>query len=98
MGIEAIYRRSNTNLGILQKHPVYQYLLRNLVIERPNHVWAAEFTYVPMRRGFVYLVVILDWATSVVSHKQLELLFRLFSRARRGASGLNAFESLPAAL
>jgi putative transposase len=65
MGIEAIYRRSNASRKN-PKHPVYSYLLRNLVIERPNHVWATEFTYVPMRRGFVYLVAILDWATGKV--------------------------------
>jgi putative transposase len=65
MGIEAIYRRRNTS-GKHPKHPVYPYLLRDLVIERPNHAWASDITYVPMRRGFVYLVAILDWASRKV--------------------------------
>ena len=60
MGIEAIYRRRNTSQPH-PEHPVYPYLLRNLAIVRPNQVWAADITYIPMARGFVYLVVILDW-------------------------------------
>jgi len=54
MGIEALYRRSNTS----RRHPrhlIYPYLLRKLVIDRPNQVWATEVTYIPMARGFVYL-------------------------------------------
>jgi putative transposase len=62
MGIEAIYRRRNTSRPH-PEHPVYSYLLRQLVIERPNQVWAADITYVPMAKGFVYLVAILDWYT-----------------------------------
>ena len=42
-------------------HKIYPYLLRDLAIIRPNHVWAADITYIPMARGFVYLVVVLDW-------------------------------------
>jgi putative transposase len=59
-GIEAIYRKKNTS----QPHPdhtVFRYLLRKLVIDRPNQVWAADITYIPMARGFVYLVAIIDW-------------------------------------
>ena len=62
MGIEAIYRRPNTS----KRHPehqIYPYLLRDLKIERANHVWATDITYIPMKRGFVYLAVILDWAS-----------------------------------
>ena len=44
-------------------HPVYPYLLRNRVITRPNEVWAMDITYIPMARGFVYLAVVLDWAS-----------------------------------
>ena len=44
----------------------YPYLLRKLAIERANHVWCADVTYVPMRRGFLYLVAIMDWATRKV--------------------------------
>lgn len=43
------------------EHPVYPYLLRNLVISRPNQVWAADITYIPMAMGFAYLVAIIDW-------------------------------------
>jgi putative transposase len=65
MGIEALYRKRNTS----KRHPdhqVFPYLLRNIVIDRPNHVWAADITYIPMRRGFIYLFAILDWATRKV--------------------------------
>ena len=60
MGIEALYRKPNTSRQHAA-HPIYPYLLRNLSIERPNHVWATDITYIPMRRGFVYLVAIVDW-------------------------------------
>jgi putative transposase len=62
MGITAIYRMPRTT----QRHPahrIYPYLLRQLTIARPNHVWAADITYIPMKRGFVYLCAILDWAS-----------------------------------
>jgi putative transposase len=60
MGIEALYRKPNTSRRHAA-HPIYPYLLRNLSIERSNHVWATDITYIPMRRGFVYLVAIVDW-------------------------------------
>lgn len=44
-------------------HTIYAYLLRGLIIDRPNQVWATDITYIPMQRGFLYLVAILDWAT-----------------------------------
>ncbi len=62
MGITAIYRMPRTS----QRHPahqIYPYLLRQLTITCPNHVWAADITYIPMKRGFVYLCAILDWAS-----------------------------------
>ncbi len=62
MGITAVYRKPHTS----QRHPthtVYPYLLRNAEITRPNHVWAADITYIPMQRGFVYLFAVLDWAS-----------------------------------
>ena len=65
MGIEALYRKKNTS----QPHPeraVYPYLLRHLTIDRPNQVWAADIAYIPMARGFVYLVAIIDWYTRKV--------------------------------
>ena len=60
MGIEALYRKPKTT----KKHPqhrVYPYLLRGLAIDRPNQVFAMDITYIPMARGFVYLVAVLDW-------------------------------------
>ena len=60
MGLEAIYRKPNTS----QRHPahkVYPYLLRGLVIDQPNQVWCADITYIPMAKGFVYLVAVMDW-------------------------------------
>jgi len=69
MGIAAIYRKRNTSAPH-PKHPVYPYLLKNLTIARPNQVWATDLTYIPMKRGFVYLVAILDWATrKVLAHR-----------------------------
>ena len=60
MGIDALYRRPNTSRRHA-KNKIYPYLLRNLKVERPNQVWAADITYIPMRRGFLYLVIVLDW-------------------------------------
>jgi len=60
MGLEAIYPKPHTS----RKHPshkVYPYLLRDLPIGHPNQVWAADITYIPMNRGFMFLVVIMDW-------------------------------------
>jgi putative transposase len=60
MGIEAIYQRPNTS----RRHPehkVHPYLLRDLVIDRPNQVWCADITYIPFAKGFVYLVAVMDW-------------------------------------
>jgi putative transposase len=62
MGLQAIYKGPNTS----KKHPqhrIYPYLLRKLPIKRPNHVWCSDITYIPVRRGFLYLVAIMDWAT-----------------------------------
>jgi putative transposase len=62
MGIAALYRKPNTS----KRHPahkIYPYLLRHLAIERANHVWAMDITYLPMQRGFIYLAAVMDWAT-----------------------------------
>jgi len=67
MGIAAIYRKPKTSTpGAGAAHRIYPYLLRDLAIERPNQVWAADITYVPMAKGFVYLVAIQDWASRKV--------------------------------
>ncbi len=65
MGLTPIYQRPRTSDPHPQ-HRIYPYLLRKLAIERPNHVWCADVTYIPMRRGFLYLVAIMDWATRKV--------------------------------
>ncbi len=62
MGLEAIYQAPRTS-DPHPAHRIYPYLLRKLVIERPNHVWCADITYIPVQRGFLYLVAIMDWAT-----------------------------------
>jgi putative transposase len=60
MGLEAIYQKPNTSRSH-PGHKVYPYLLRGLVIDRPNLVWCADITYIPMAKGFVYLVAVMDW-------------------------------------
>ena len=60
MGIEAIYRRPHTSKPA-PGHKIYPYLLRHLVVKRPNQVWAMDITYIPMARGFVYLAAVVDW-------------------------------------
>jgi len=59
MGIEAIYRKKRTSIAA-KGHKIYPYLLANVAIERPNQAWAADISYLPMARGFAYLVAILD--------------------------------------
>lgn len=70
MGIEAIYRKSNTSRRNFA-HKVYPYLLRNQTIDRVNQVWAMDITYLPMKRGFLYLAAVIDW------HSRKILSFRL---------------------
>ncbi len=65
MGLKAIYRRPRTSKPG-PGHKVYPYLLKGLQIKRPSQVWAADITYIPMARGFLYLVVIMDWYSRYV--------------------------------
>ncbi len=62
MGLEAIYQAPRTS-DPHPEHRIYPYLLRNLVIDRSNQVRCADITYIPVQRGFLYLVAIMDWAT-----------------------------------
>ena len=62
LGLEAIYRKPRTSVAN-PEHRVYPYLLRGLTIERPNQVWCADITYIPVQGGFLYLVAIMDWAS-----------------------------------
>jgi putative transposase len=62
MGLEAIYQAPRTS----EPHPahrIFPYLLKGLAVDRPNQVWCADITYIPVQRGFLYLVAIMDWAT-----------------------------------
>ena len=72
MGIEALYRRPRTTKPE-PGHKVYPYLLRGVEITRPNQVWAMDITYIPMTRGFVYLAVVLDWASRRVLSWRLSI-------------------------
>src|SRR5215217_6859704 len=65
MGLAPIYQRPKTSEPHTQ-HKIYPYLLRHLSIDRPNQVWCADVTYIQMRRGFLYLVAIMDWASRKV--------------------------------
>ena len=65
MGIEAIYPKPNTSLRNLE-HKIYPYLLRDLDIVRPNQVWSTDITYIPMEKGFMYLVAVIDWYSRYV--------------------------------
>jgi len=60
MGLQALYPRRRTSQPG-KGHKIYPYLLRGLTIERANHVWATDITYIPMAKGFMYLVAIIDW-------------------------------------
>ena len=62
MGLQAIYQAPRTSRPH-PEHRVYPYLLKGITIERPNHVWAADLTYIPVQKGFLYLVAVMDWAT-----------------------------------
>jgi putative transposase len=65
MGLEALVPKPGTSKASPQ-NKIYPYLLRGLTIDRPNHVWAADITYIPMAKGFLYLVAIIDWASRTV--------------------------------
>ena len=65
IGLAPIYQAPKTSEPHPQ-HKIYPYLLRHLAIERPNQVWCADVTYIPMRRGFLYLVAVMDWASRKV--------------------------------
>jgi putative transposase len=65
LGLEAIYQKPRTSRPN-PEHRVYPYLLRDLLIDRPGQVWCADVCYIPMRRGFLYLVAIMDWVSRFV--------------------------------
>ena len=65
MNLEAIYQKPNTSRRN-PEHRAYRYLLRHLKIDRPNQVWAADITYVPIKGGFLYLFAVIDWYSRAV--------------------------------
>ena len=65
MGLAAVYQRPRTTVPN-PEHKIWPYLLRTMEIDRPNQVWCADITYIPMRRGFLYLVAVMDWVSRKV--------------------------------
>jgi putative transposase len=65
MALTPIYQAPRTSEPHPQ-HKIYPYLLRDLKVDRPNQVWCADITYIPMQKGFLYLVAVMDWATRAV--------------------------------
>ena len=74
MGLTAIYQAPRTSAPH-PAHRIYPYLLRNLDVNRPNQVWCADITYIPVQRGFLYLVAIMDWATRHVLSNTMDASF-----------------------
>jgi putative transposase len=60
MGLEAIYPKPKTTRRYAE-HKIYPYLLRNVEIQRPDHVWSTDITYIPLRSGYIYLTAVIDW-------------------------------------
>lgn len=90
MGIEAIYPKPRLSLNT-KPHPVFPYLLKDVTIVKPNHVWSADITYIRMRYGFLYLVVFMDWfARYILSWKLSDSLKSSFClEAARSALKIN---------
>jgi putative transposase len=87
MGLEAIYPKRATTRPAAG-HKIYPYLLRNLQITRPDQVWASDITYIPLRHGFLYLTVVMDWFSRYV------LAWRL-SNTLEGSFCVEALEEAP---
>lgn len=101
LGLTAIYQKPRTTVPH-PEHRIFPYLLRDMVIDRPNQVWCADITYIPMRRGFLYLVAIMDWATRKVLSWKLSntgrwmdnvFIERLWRSLKYECVYLNAFET-----
>ena len=82
MGLEAIYRKPRTS-DAQPDHHVYPYLLRELKIDRPDQVWCADITYIPVTTGFLYLVAIMDWASRHVLSWRCRTRWTAASASRR---------------
>ena len=91
MGLAVIYPKPRTS----QPHPenrVYPYLLRGLAVSRPDQVWCADVTYIPMRRGFLYLVAIMDWYSRRVLSWRLSNTLEPFSCCEALEEALNRYD------
>lgn len=81
IGIEPIYQKSKKTTIINKEHKIYPYLLRSIIINKVNQVWAADITYIPMKYGFMYLIAIIDWFSRyIIGYKlsnSLEIFFCL---------------------
>ena len=77
MGLEAIYRKPNTSKPA-REHRIYPYLLKGVAVDRVNQVWVADITYLPMSRGFLYLVAIMGW------HSRYVLVWKLSNTMEAG--------------
>ena len=92
MGLAPIYQRPRTTIAH-PEHRFFPYLLRDVAIDRPNQVWCADITYLPMRRGFLYPVAVMDWATrKVLSWRvsntlDVEFCLEALEEALRGLGG-----------
>ena len=87
MGIQAIYPKPRTTIST-PGHKIYPYLLRNVEILRPNQVWSTDITYIPLAKGFMYLVAVIDWYSR----------FILDWRLSNSLDGIFCIDSLPQAL
>jgi len=78
MGLEAVYPRRKPNLRLADKeHKIYPYLLKDVVITRPDQVWSTEITYVRMYRGWLYLTAVMDWFSRYVLNWEVSITLEL---------------------
>lgn len=87
MGLMPIYQKPNASRPS-KGHKTYPYLLRGLRVDRPNQVWCSDITYLPMRRGFLYLVAIMDWHTRKVLSWRISNTLEAVRRAILPLEGL----------
>src|SRR5271157_4245975 len=86
MGIAALGPKPNTSKPA-PGHKIFPYLLRDMTIDRANQVWAADITYVPLGRGFLYLVAVIDWASRAVLSWRISNTMVVLPRRPRGRLG-----------
>jgi putative transposase len=87
MGVEALFRKPGSSKKY-PGHKIYPYLLRGLVINRSNHVWALDTTYIPMAKGFVYLVAVVDWVSRKVLAAKIAITLEGLPCGRRAERGV----------